>query len=38
MLSEAHSRNNNVYLDYVAHHVHKEHPIYRQHPDWVTPL
>lgn len=38
MLSEAHSRNNNVYLDYVAHHVHKEHPIYRQHPDWVTPM
>jgi glycosidase len=38
MLDEAHRRNNNVYLDYVAHHVHKEHPIYKQHPDWVTPL
>ncbi len=38
MLDEAHRRNNNVYLDYVAHHVHKEHPIYKKHPDWVTPL
>jgi len=28
----------NVLLDYVAHHVHKEHPIYKLHPDWVTPL
>lgn len=38
MLAAAHKHNNNVYLDYVAHHVHKEHPIYKQHPDWVTPL
>jgi glycosidase len=38
MLNAAHSKNNNVYLDYVAHHVHKEHPIYKLHPDWVTPL
>lgn len=38
MLDVAHSKNTNVYLDYVAHHVHKEHPIYKQHPDWVTPL
>lgn len=38
MLDVAHSKNTNVYLDYVAHHVHKEHPIYKLHPDWVTPL
>jgi glycosidase len=38
MLTSAHRKNNNVYLDYVAHHVHKEHPIYKLHPDWVTPL
>jgi cyclomaltodextrinase / maltogenic alpha-amylase / neopullulanase len=25
-------------LDYVAHHVHELHPVYRQHPDWVTSL
>lgn len=37
-LNRAHDSGMNVLLDYVAHHVHKEHPIYRQHPDWVTPL
>jgi cyclomaltodextrinase len=28
----------NVILDFVAHHVHKEHPLFQEHPDWVTPL
>ena len=38
LLKTAHDSNMNVLLDYVAHHVHKEHPIYKLHPDWVTPL
>lgn len=37
-LKTAHDSGMNVLLDYVAHHVHKEHPIYQKHPDWVTPL
>lgn len=37
-LSVSHKYNYNVYLDYVAHHVHLEHPVYKKHPDWVTPL
>ena len=37
-LDKAHERNNNVLLDYVANHVHQEHPIYKQHPEWATPL
>jgi glycosidase len=27
-----------VVLDYVAHHVHQEHLLYKQHPEWTTPL
>ena len=25
-------------LDYVANHVHEEHPLYKAHPDWATNL
>ena len=37
-LDEAHADNKNVLLDYVANHVHKSHPIYKEHPDWATDL
>lgn len=37
-LNTLHQRGLDVYLDYVAHHVHLEHPVYKAHPDWVTPL
>ncbi len=38
LLTEAHQQNINVILDYVAHHVHKEHPLYTLKPEWFTPL
>lgn len=38
LIDEAHKRNINVILDYVANHVHQEHPVYKQHPDWATKL
>jgi glycosidase len=36
LLKKAHQKNYNVLLDYVANHVHQEHPLYKQHPDWAT--
>lgn len=38
LIDEAHKRNINVILDYVANHVHEEHPVYKQHPEWATNL
>jgi len=38
LIREAHNRNMNVILDYVANHVHQEHPLYREHPEWATSL
>ncbi|MFT3753049.1 MAG: alpha-amylase family glycosyl hydrolase [Paludibacter sp.] len=38
LVADAHEKNINVLLDYVAHHVHKEHPFYKQHSEWTTPL
>ncbi len=38
LLSVAHENKINVILDYVAHHVHQDHPLYKQKPDWTTPL
>lgn len=38
LISVAHQHNVNVVLDYVANHVHKEHPMIVQHPDWSTPM
>jgi glycosidase len=37
-LDDAHAHNKNVLLDYVASHVHENHPIYKEHKDWATPL
>lgn len=38
LIAEAHQQNMNVILDYVAHHVHQNHPLLTQHADWTTPL
>ncbi|MDP4238580.1 MAG: alpha-amylase family glycosyl hydrolase [Bacteroidota bacterium] len=38
LVTDAHQKNINILLDYVAHHVHIEHPFYKQHPEWTTPL
>lgn len=38
LLDNAHARNMNMLLDYVANHVHRDHLVYKLHPDWATPL
>jgi glycosidase len=38
IIDEAHKRDMNVILDYVANHVHEEHPLYKEHPEWATNL
>ena len=37
-LNTAHADNKNVLLDYVANHVHQDHPIYQNNKDWATNL
>ncbi len=38
LVKTAHENNMNVLLDFVANHVHQEHPVYRAHPEWATEL
>lgn len=38
LVREAHNRNMNVLLDFVAHHVHELHPYYIENPTWTTSL
>jgi len=38
VVKSAHGSNMNVILDYVSNHVHQECKIYKDHPDWATPL
>ncbi|MEX0721892.1 MAG: alpha-amylase family glycosyl hydrolase [Balneolaceae bacterium] len=38
LLDVAHENNMNVILDYVANHVHEEHPVYQRNSDWATNL
>ncbi len=38
LVSALHNDKMNILLDFVANHIHQEHPVYKAHPDWVTNL
>lgn len=38
LVSGAHSSNMSVYLDYVANHIHAEHPLWKSNPEWFSQL
>ncbi len=38
LVKTAHENDINILLDYVCNHVHKDHPIYKKHPEWGTIL
>ena len=38
LIDDAHQHGINVLIDYVANHVHKEHPFFKNHRDWFGQL
>ena len=38
LVSTAHANNMNVVMDFVSNHIHKENPLYVQHPDWFNSM
>lgn len=38
LVKDAHKKNLNILVDYVAHHIHIEHPFFKIHSQFTTPL
>jgi cyclomaltodextrinase len=38
LVAKAHKHHDRVLLDFVAHHVHIDNPLYKDHPDWFGTL
>lgn len=38
MVELAHQKGTNIILDYVANHVHEDSEVYKNNPEWATPL
>jgi len=36
LVKTAHQNGLNILVDFVSNHVHQEHPLYKQRPDWFT--
>lgn len=38
LIDDVHQKDMNIILDFVSNHVHEDHPIVKQHPEWRTKL
>lgn len=38
LVDSLHAHDMQIYLDYVANHIHAEHPLWTQHPEWFSQL
>lgn len=38
LVETAHKNGSRIIMDYVANHVHQDHPVVKKHPDWIVPL
>ncbi|MDD2635631.1 MAG: alpha-amylase family glycosyl hydrolase [Bacteroidales bacterium] len=38
LIDNAHAQNTNIILDFVANHVHQDHPLYQSNKSWATEL
>jgi len=38
LIHDVHSKKMKILVDYVAHHVHESHALYRSNPEWFTSL
>lgn len=38
LISDVHGKDMNIILDFVSNHVHEDHPIVKEHPEWRTQL
>lgn len=38
LINAAHKHQIKILLDFVSHHVHQEHPFYKEHPEWFGKL
>lgn len=38
LISDVHGKDMNIILDFVSNHVHEDHPVVIDHPEWRTPL
>ncbi len=38
LINSVHQSKMRILVDYVAHHIHQDHPLYETHPEWFTSL